>query len=146
MSNISYPYTLEELYDNYEFKVVKKAIMREFPWIENVTVDPEQLQKYSLIFLNFDVDPIKLGEQMGWTVTPWVKKAYEQGKEYKGMYLSLLFDKVNYEDTRDIANSIEELARSVHNSPALPHDLKIKGDRRFTVGDFFVNQGKQPWF
>jgi hypothetical protein len=31
----SYPQlTLDELYDNYQYKVVKKALMREYPWIK----------------------------------------------------------------------------------------------------------------
>ena len=146
MAHISYPYTQQELYDNYEFKVVKKALMREYPWIKNVSVDPENLSKYNIIFLDLDIDPIKLGEERGWEVTPWVLKSFEEGKEYKGMFLSLFFDKVNYEESRDLMDDIIELTRSVHNSPALPSDLKIKGDRSFNIGDFYVNQGSEPWF
>ena len=146
MAFISYPYTQQELYDNYEFKVVKKALMREYPWIKNVSVDPENLSKYNIIFLDLDIDPIKLGEERGWEVTPWVLKAFEEGKEYKGMFLSLFFDKVNYEESRDLSDELIELTRGVHNSPALPSDLKIKGGRSFNIGDFYVNQGSEPWF
>ena len=146
MAFISYPYTQQELYDNYEFKVVKKALMREYPWIKNVTVDPNILSKYNLIFLDLDIDPVKLGEEQGWNLTPWVKTAYEKGKEYKGMYLSLFFDKVNYEDTKELNDGLIELIRGVHYSPALPSDLKIRGDRTFSIGDFYLNQGSEPWF
>lgn len=146
MANITFPYTQEELYDNYEFKVVKKAIMREFPWVKNVTVSPENLSKYNLIFLDLDIDPLMLGEQMGWTITPWVRRAYEEGKEYKGMYLSLFFDGTNYEETRELSESILDLARAVGQSPALPYELKIRGERRFSIGEYYLNQGKEPWF
>lgn len=146
MANISYPYTAEELYDNYEFKVVKKALMREYPWIKDVTVNEENLSKYNLIFLDFDIDPIMFGEEMGWTITPWIERAYDEGKEYKGLYLSLFFDKVTYDDTKELTDDITDLMRSVGKSPAFPPDLRIKGDRRFSIGDFFLNKGKEPWF
>ena len=146
MANISYPYTLEELYDNYEFKVVKKALMREYPWINDITVNPENLEKYNLIFLDFDIDPVKLGEEMDWSLSPWVKRAYDDGKEYKGMYLSLFFDGVKYEDTKDLNDDMTELMRSVGQSPAFPPDLRIKGGRTFSIGDFFMNKGSESWF
>jgi hypothetical protein len=141
-----YPYTVEQLYDNYEFKVVKRALMKQFPWIKDITVDQEQLDKYNLIFMDLDIDPLTLGEENGWDMTSWVKKATEDGKEYKGMYLSLFYDNVHYNDTRDLTNDMERTIAQIHQSPALPSDLKIKGDRRLSIGDFFVNRGGAPWF
>ena len=58
-------YTVEELYDNYEFKVVRRAIMKEFPWIKNVTVTRDNLDKYNTIFLDFEVDLHRLLESYG---------------------------------------------------------------------------------
>ena len=143
----NYPHmTLDELYDNYHFKVVKRAIMREFPWIKDVWVKEDELNKYGVIFLNIEIDPIKLGEEKGWTVTPWVKTAADKGRNYSGMYLSLFFDKVDYDETRELQQDINDLANSVGDSPALPSDLKIKGDRRFSLGDIHVNHGAPSWF
>jgi hypothetical protein len=146
MSNITHHYTPEEINDNYEFKVVKKALMREYPWVKNVSVDANNLPKYNLIFLDIDIDPIMLGEEMGWELTPWVQKAIEQGKEYKGMYLSLFYDGVSFEESKDLTNDMTDLIRSVGPSPAFPPDLRIKGDRKFAIGDFYVNKGMEPWF
>lgn len=146
MANITHHYTPEEINDNYEFKVVKKALMREYPWIKNVTVDENNLSKYSLIFLDFDIDPIKLGEEMDWELTPWVRRAYEEGKEYKGLYLSLFFNGVGYDETKDLTDDMTELMRSVGQSPAFPPDLRIKGDRKFSLGEFFLNKGSESWF
>jgi hypothetical protein len=147
MGNISYPYTQEELYNNYEFKVIRKAIMREFPWIKDVSVTPENLEKYNLIFVDFDIDPIKLGEEMGWKLTPWVKTAFENDKEYHGMYLSLFFQNIDqgHEDVRKITQGIIDLMNSVGKSPAFPPELRLKGDRKFVIGDFFLNKGSEPW-
>jgi len=146
MADIRYPYTEEELYNNYEFKVVKRALMKQYPWIKDVTVDPEQLTKYNLIFLNFDVDPAMLAEEMGWELNSWVKEAYEQGNMYHGLYLSLFFRGLGFDDTKFIINDMEKTFRDINRSPALPEDLKIKGERRFTVGDFIMNRGGKPWF
>lgn len=143
---ISYPYTVEELYDNYEFKVVKRALMKQFPWIKDITVDQEQLDKYNLIFMDFDIDPIILGREKGWDMTSWVRKASEDGKKYKGMYLSLFFDNIHYNDTRDLTNEIETTISQIRQSPALPSDLKLKGDRRLSIGDFTVNRGGDLWY
>ena len=54
--------TEEELYDNYEFKVTKRALMREFPFIKNVYVkDPATIDQYkSFIFLDADINPYEL--------------------------------------------------------------------------------------
>lgn len=141
-----YPYTTEEIQDNYEFKVVKKALMRELPWIKDVHIDDKNLNKYRLIFLDFSIDPIMLGEEMGWELTPWVERAYREGKEYSGIYLSLLFDNVKYEDTSDIVDEITNIIDGVHDSPALPQDLKLRGGRKLSIGHFYVNKGSAPWF
>ena len=138
--------TPEELYDNYEFKVIRKALMREYPWIKDVTTDPEQLNKYGLIFLDIEINPLELGEQMGWTMTPWVENAFRNGKEYKGMYLSLFYDKVNYDDVIVIQRELDDIMKSVGNSPAFPKDLRMKNGRQFAVGDFYVNRGGPSWF
>ncbi len=56
--------TYEELMDNYEFKVSKKMLMREYPWIKDVTYkNPEDINKYNLIFIDIVVDPYELAEE-----------------------------------------------------------------------------------
>jgi len=132
----SYPQlTLDELYDNYQYKVVKKALMREYPWIKDVWVKEDEINKYSLIFLNIEIDPVMLGEERGWTLTPWVLNAYKNGKNYNGMYISLFFENVDREDTR-----------AVGKSPAFPKDLLLQGGRTFTIGDIHVNRNGPSWF
>jgi hypothetical protein len=146
MKKISHPYTLEELYNNYEFKVVKRALMRQYPWIKDVTVDPEQLTKYNLIFLNFDVDPAMLAEEMGWELNTWVKSALDRGEMYNALYLSMFFRDLGFDDTKFITNEMEKTFKDINRSPALPEDLKLKGERRLTVGDFIMNRGGKSWF
>lgn len=140
------PLTIDELYDNYQYKVIKKALMREYPWIKDVWVKQEELDKYNLIFLNIEIDPIMLGEERGWNLTPWVEEAFKTGKNYNGMYVSMFFQKVDYENTRDLQNELSVLANSVGKSPAFPKDLLLPGERNFTIGDIHVNRNGPHWF
>lgn len=137
-------YTEEELYNNYEFKVVKRAIIREFPWIKNVFVDPGELSSYNLIFLNFDCDPAMLAEQEGYTLTRTTKEAIEENLSYLAIFLSMFFSSLSYDTTYEITKSIQEIINQISNSPALPKELKIKGGRNFTIGNFFLNRGQPP--
>jgi hypothetical protein len=145
MAKIESHMTPEELQNNYEFKVVRRALMKEFPWIKDVTFDPEELDQYNLIFLNLIVDPAKMGEQYGWEMNTWVKRAYEEGKMYRGNYPSLLF-KITYEVGRDEINDpITRMFEEIHSSPALPEDMRLPRGRVFQVGSFIVNPDGEPW-
>jgi hypothetical protein len=62
--------TREELENNYEYKVTKKALMREFPFIKDVFVkEDEEINKWSFgIFLDLIIDPFAFGHQYGFRV------------------------------------------------------------------------------
>jgi len=145
MAKIESHMTPEELQNNYEYKVVRRALMREYPWIKDVTFDPEELDLYNLIFLNLIVDPAKMGEQYGWEMNTWVNRAYEEGQMYRGNYPSLLF-KITYEVGRDEINDpIIRMFEEIHSSPALPEDMRLPRGRGFQVGSFIVNPDGEPW-
>ena len=137
--------TPEELQNNYEFKVVRRALMKEYPWVKDVTFNPEELDMYNLIFLNLIVDPAKMGEQYGWEMNTWVKRAYEEGQRYSGNYPSLLFN-VTYEVGRDtMTDPMDDTLKQIHSSPALPEDMRLPRGRTFQVGSFIVNPDGEPW-
>ena len=136
--------TLDELHDNYEFKVVKRAIMREFPWVTDVTVTQENLDKYSTIFLDLEVNLPKFLGTYGWQPYKSALKAWDQNKYFHAMHITLFGD-VTYETGKEITNEIKQLIQSVHDSPALPTDLKIKQGRHFSVGDYYFNKGNPEW-
>lgn len=138
-------YTVEELYDNYEFKVVRRAIMKEYPWIKNVTVTQDNLDKYNTIFLDFEVDLPRLLETYGWEPYRSAQRAWDENKYFHAMHLSLFGD-VPYEAAKTaVTDDMEKLFVAIHDSPALPKDLKLKTGRRFSIGDFFFNAGRPDW-
>ena len=139
MAKIETHMTQEDLENNYEYKVVRRALMREFPWIKDVTFDPDELNTYNLIFLNLSVDPEKMGEQYGWEMNRWVKDAWSKGQRYSGNYPSLLFN-VSYEVGKDTVSApINRMLEEIHSSPALPEDMRLPRGRTFQVGSYIVN-------
>ena len=137
-------YTVEELYDNYEFKVVKRAIMKEFPWITDVTVTQDNLDRYNTIFLDLEVNLPRLLETYGWGPYRSAQRAWDENKYFHSMHLSLLGD-ITYEESKPVADAIERLYKAISDSPALPKDLKLKTGRRFSIGDFYFNLGQPDW-
>ena len=137
-------YTVEELYDNYEFKVVKRALMKEFPWIKDVTASQDNLDRYSSIFLDFEIDLPQLLQTYDWPAYRGAQYAWDKGNYFHAMYLTL-FAEIPYEDGKAVTNQIEALYQAIHKSPALPSDLRLKEGRRFAIGDFFFNKGNPEW-
>lgn len=137
--------TEQEVYDNYEFKVIKRALMREYPWVTDVTVSQEDLDEYRLIFLAIDIDLPKLIEATGWIPSSWVTKAWNDGKYYSGNHIATFIERPSYEGTNPLMVEMNKLIESIHNSPALPNDLKIMPGRAFSVGSYHFHRGGEPW-
>lgn len=119
--------TKEELYDNYEFKVTKRTLMNEFPFIKDVYVeDDEAINKYEhYIWLTVDIDPYQMGQMYGLKVTNFVTRALKRGEPYWAPYLSTLMVG-SVDDTWPIRQALEKVMSGVHYSPALPSELKLE--------------------
>ena len=118
--------TKEELYDNYEFKITKRTLMNEFPFIKDVYAeDEEAINRYEhYIWLSVDIDPSQLGQMYGLKVANFVTRALKRGEPYWAPYLSILMVG-GMEETYPIAQAMEKLMEGVHYSPALPSELKL---------------------
>lgn len=135
-----YPISYEDLMNNYEFKIMRKALMREFPWIKDVIViNPDGINDYNILFVDLLINPIMLQKEVHWPIMWYVPYTLERDGEIVGPFLSAFF-KVDYHDAKYIVEDIEKLMESVHKSPALPNDLKIPHDRRFGIGVWKVTK------
>jgi len=133
--------TYEELMDNYEFKVSKKILMREYPWIKDVVYkNPNDINKYNLIFIDLVVDPYELAEEYGWDVIWYIDRRVAHGEFPNYSYLSILFDGPKSTDgAKDLQNQIEMDLLSIHRSAAIPQELKLPEDRRLVIGGVYVD-------
>ncbi len=138
--------TYEELMDNYEFKVSKKMLMREYPWIKDVTYkNPEDINKYNLIFIDIVVDPYELAEEYGWNVIWYINRRVRDGDLPNYAYLSIMFDgPESTEGAKNIQNQLERDLLSIHRSAAIPQELKLPEDRRLVIGGVYVDPNSKP--
>lgn len=135
----------DDLRNNYEFKVVRRALMKEYPWIKDVTFNEDELDKYNLIFLSLIVDPIEMGKAYDYELNPWIMGRIDRGEKYYGTYPSLIFD-VPFEEGKDeVTIPIDNTIEQIHHSPALPHDLRLPEGRKFQVGSYIINPDGPEW-
>ena len=135
--------TEQELYDNYTFKVVKRALMREFPFIKNVYVkDPADIDKYkSFIFLDVDINPYEMSQMYGLKIDPIANRYLRRGEPYWAPFLSM-FVKGDVEESYPIKKAINDLVNSVQKSTALPQEFKL--DRELEIATYHASPDTVP--
>ena len=141
---MGYQYSTEQLYDNYTFKLLKRSLMREFPYIKNVFVNFFDLGRYNTIFLNFDFDPAIWGEMYNDPMVKWLKDVTDEGGYIDLSYPTTATD-MAYDEYQPIKKSIQKVMSDVFNSEAVPKELKIQGNRPVAIGTWHVNRrGGKP--
>ena len=128
--------TPDELKNNYEFKVVRKALMNENKWIKDVVINDDEVNLYNVIFLELIVDPIQMANEYERPFLPWVVKPIENGEGYRATYPSLLLDMTYEEGDNLITSPMNDLMEEIHKSPALPVELRLPEYRTFHIGAF----------
>jgi hypothetical protein len=128
--------TREELENNYEYKIAKKALLREFPFVVDVIFrDDEDINKWKYnMYLQIVINPFVLSSAYGYPVWRWVINPLKRGEPYWATYLSMFVDTNHSDDMRKLQAKMEEVLEGIHNSPALPSELKL--DKQLMVGSF----------
>ena len=134
--------TKEEVENSYEFKLTKKIVLREFPWIKDIVLpSDEEINKYGLIFCFLYFDPIELQKQEGWPFSSYMKFYFKTDQYpdkpyyYISSYLSTIYA-VDRGVTIPVQEDIEKTMRQVSKSPAVPSDLKLGKERYLVPGEF----------
>jgi len=120
--------TKEEIINNYEFKLTKKTLLRQFPWIKDMVPSDDADSYKTLCFVEIIIDPYELGEQEGWEVASYVGHMGKITNTFMSPYLSTFF--VHREGPSELEKEIENEMTMIHNTPAIPRDLKM--DRRIS--------------
>ena len=135
--------TPEELYDNYEYKVTVKALKREFPFIKDVRVREDQINKYGLIFLEIVIDPFEMAQTYGYNVSNWVKNELRRGQTHSSIAPSVFFDEP-YSEVIKVGDMIGDLMTNIHNSNAIPDTMKLPRGRQLDFTSFIVDPSISP--
>ena len=133
--------TADEIRDNYEFKVVRKALMKEFPFVKDVFVDDEHLSKYQYIIpVNLLIDPFVIAQQYNVGIKPLYLRMIKNDDKFVSAVLDIMF--TDRDKVKDIDMYMDKLSREVHNSPALPNEYKLP--RPITMSLYRVDQNSIP--
>lgn len=144
--------TREEVENSYEFKLIKKIIKREYPWvIDVVPPNDEQINNYALIFCDVLFNPFMLQEETGWPFNSFMPFYFKEDNPftkgspnfYTTSYLTTIYD-VDRTETNEISDGIETIMKQVAKSPAVPSDLKLNKDRTFVIGEWTMPKSKVP--
>jgi hypothetical protein len=140
--------TREQLENNYEYKVTKKALLREFPFVKDVLVkDDEDITKWkATIYIDLIVDPFAFAHQYGFRVWGPIINALKRGEDYMSPYLSLFIgDPDRTELVSPVNKAMEELMDGIHWSPAIPYELKLgKLGKLLKLGTFTATPSSLP--
>lgn len=137
--------TPEDIYNVYAFKLIKRALMREFPWIKDVFVRQEDLDLYTTIFLNFEFDPTEFSEAYGHETKKWIQELVDEGKYIDYSYPNLIND-MEYEEYKRVRDDMRRTIRDVSENPSLPDEFKFD-KRNIELGTWHINrkEGEQPF-
>lgn len=138
--------TQKEVEDSYEFKLMKKILKREYPWIVDILVpNDEDINKYALIFLTLVIDPYILQREKGWPFNSFMNfylsgfVSLHHPYAYRSSYLTTIYD-IDREQSVPIQDDIETTMKAIAKSPAIPQDLKLNKDRIFVVGEYLIQK------
>jgi len=119
-------YTREEIEDNYEFKVIKRLLKKEFPFITDIKLTDNWADYRSLLFVDLSLSPTLLIQQLDIPDTPSTRKYLNIFTSFSP-YLSTLFPSKYDRDERitNLGKKVQATVTKVQQSPSIPYDMKL---------------------
>jgi hypothetical protein len=116
--------TAEETKQSYMFKIVRRALMKEYPWINDVQLDDNEFDSYKYSnFIYLTINPIILGEEQGWDLAPWTIRNIKNNKPEHSPVLGLYFK--GGHDYKSTVDELNDFTTDICRSPAIPDELKL---------------------
>jgi 3-dehydroquinate dehydratase len=113
----------EQIENSYEFKLIKRILKQEFPWIIDVELQNLGLAIYTTIQVHLIINPYKLQQETGWHFK--TKFLYDiEDRTVVDQVLNNIYQ-ISFNEGIDIIKKIEKIMNSIHTSPALPEELKV---------------------
>jgi len=119
-------YTKEEIENNYEFKVMKRLLKKEFPFITNMNLTDNWDEYRSLLFVDLLVSPTLLMEHLNIPDSPNSTR-YLRVFNHSVAYLSMLFPSSFNKDESisDLAKKVQSVVTRIHQSSSIPDDMRL---------------------
>lgn len=123
--------TREDVEENYEFRVVKRILKKEFPFIKDIRLTDTWDNYKSLFFVDVTIDTKELFQYLGLEEEHKQSQSWSRLFTHGAPYLILLFspdirkDKVKEKKIDDLSKKIANTIQRVQKSPSLPPDMKL---------------------
>lgn len=135
--------TKSDVENNYEFKIVRGALKKEFPFIVDVSPAPEEkdLNNYHTVLLVATLDPEEIKKAFGWTLNPWVESQLDSGLSYTTALPSVMFT-ATYDEVKDkLIEPVSRVLDAIRRTSVIPDELKFNNvsDRFLSVIEYEVD-------
>lgn len=129
--------TPEEVINSYHFKVIKKLLKLNYPFIKDIVLESggKEINKYNLIFLSVIIDNDKIVEYFNAPLHRWVGMSFNLYGEYSATGLNMFVD-IDRSASERVRDDMNETIRRINTSKSLPEDLRLPPGRNFSVLDF----------
>lgn len=130
--------TAEEIIKSPMFRIVKKGMMRKYPWVKDMEVDTsEPLEKYkTTYFVNLTIDPHTLNEMedLG-GVSSWIDRLGDNSFSFLAMFFR------DTDKPRKIQHEMEDDIEHIQSNDATK---QFKLDKRLAIGEYIYNPKLTP--
>lgn len=128
----------KEIEESYVFRLIKRAIKKEFPFVKDVRVDDVSLPHYNTIFVDMVLDFETLKRELNMEPQPWIRR---EKLPYSAIGLNLIL-KGDEDILNDIRKKFESIIDKVSKASAIPEEYILYNKRshrvNFGLGDFIL--------
>jgi hypothetical protein len=138
--------TKEEIENTYEFKIIKKVVMKEFPFIKDVFIsedDNKQLDDYNYTYyISAKIDPFIMTNLYGGQVWSLLIDMMKKNGYYSSTFMTTFVRPEDRDPISKISNELKSLVWSIHNTETLPREFKL--DKHIQLDTFIADKSSIP--
>ena len=119
----------ESIENSLEFKLTKKYLLKNYPFIKNVILSPDWEKYTAIYFVDLSIDIETLSDLYDLNIPKGYSPVFS-----RTVYLSLLSGSPHNEILDEIQNKIKKDLERIHLSSHIPEKNKL--DRKISIGEF----------
>lgn len=124
--------TTEDIMKTMEYKVMKKTLMRQYPFVKDVIPTDDHEKYKTLSFFNVIIDLEKVEEYIGAPINSILSRMIT-ATPYLSMFYDEPRDSIKAKDTQ---KDMEDLMIRVHKSNAIDPTMKMKRKPNISIFSF----------
>ena len=129
--------SVEELKNNYTYKLVVKIIKRDYPWIKDI-IPHEDINRFNVIFVDFIIDPFELSETTGWRLASYVLIKLRTLEPFSSPFLTTYFIDEPRKYIRELEENFINEMDEITTNDMIPHELRLPVSRETIRASEFV--------